>query len=96
MTSILDQARIYAGSLGWDPLVKTCRHATLSLLSQIEEGRLTIVDRDGTQTICGQAGDEETSPLAQLHVVRDAFWLRLALFADMVGDVAPPPDRVDS
>lgn len=79
----------YAGTAAWEPLVRTSRRIILSLLSQIKVGRLTVLERDGTETICGLNTGDEVHPLAQLHVVRDAFWLRLALFADMVCCVAP-------
>jgi hypothetical protein len=89
VASALDRARGYAGAVAWDPLVKTSRHLILSLLSQIKTGRLTVVERDGKETICGQVGGEAVHPQVQLRVVRNAFWLRLALFADMVRNVAP-------
>ncbi|KAK7905400.1 hypothetical protein LTR67_000121 [Exophiala xenobiotica] len=82
VSSALERVRTYAGTLAWDPLVTTSRRLILSLFSDIKVGRLTIVERDGTETVCGQVG-EHVSPLVHLRVMRDAFWLRLALFADM-------------
>lgn len=95
ISSLVDRVRTYAGAVAWDPIIKSCRRSILSLLSEIKIGRLTVVESDGTETVCGQAG-EHVEPLARLQVVRDAFWLRLALFADMVS--LPPPlesQRVD-
>lgn len=91
VTSALDRVRSYAGAVAWGPLVQTSRQLVLSLLSQIEHGRLTVIEKDGTSTICGDAEAETVQPAAQLRVVRDSFWLRLALFADMVRHVAPFP-----
>ena len=89
VTSALDRVRNYAGAFAWGPLVQTSRQLVLALLSQIEQGRLTVIERDGTSTLCGEAGAKTVQPAAQLRVVRDSFWLRLALFADMVRNVAP-------
>ncbi|KIX04278.1 uncharacterized protein Z518_05145 [Rhinocladiella mackenziei CBS 650.93] len=83
VTSALDRIRSYAGGVVWEPLVKTSRQLILSLISQIKVGRLTVVERDGTQTTCGKVTGDLIHPQAQLRVVRDPFWLRLALFADM-------------
>lgn len=83
ISSLVDRLRTYAGTVAWDPMIKSCRRSFLSLLSEIKIGRLTVVESDGTETVCGQAG-EYVEPLARLQVVRDAFWLRLALFTDMV------------
>lgn len=91
VTSALDRVRNYAGAVAWGPLVQTSRQLVLSLLSQIEHGRLTVIEKDGTNTICGDAEGETVLPAAHLRVVRDSFWLRLALFADMVRHVAPIP-----
>lgn len=91
LTSALDRVRNYAGAVAWGPLVQTSRSVILSLLSQIEQGRLTIIERDGTSTICGDAETENVQPATELRVVRDSFWVRLALFADMVRPVAPIP-----
>lgn len=88
VTSAVGRARSYAGAIAWEPLVKTTRHSILSLLSQIKFGRLTIIERDGTQTVCGAAKGQGNIPETSLRVVRDAFWLRVAFFADMVRCVA--------
>ena len=86
VTSLLDSARSYAGSIAWGPLVQVSRASILSVLKGIQIGQLTIKEKDGTETICGRADLGRTAfPVTTLKVVRDAFWLRLALFADMVG-----------
>lgn len=89
VTSALDRVRNYAGAFAWGPLVQTSRQLVLALLLQIEHGSLTVIEKDGTRTLCGEAGAKPVQPAAQLRVIRDSFWLRLALFADMVRNVAP-------
>lgn len=69
------------------------RSGILSLLQKITVGRLQITDVDGSTTICGQPDLKPTAqaertvytpPTTELVVQRDIFWVRLALFADMV------------
>ena len=85
VTSVLDSLRSYTGSVAWAPLVQLSRSSILSVLSGIERGTLTIREKDGTETVCGgrPVGREEW-PVSSLKVLREAFWLRVALFADMV------------
>jgi cyclopropane-fatty-acyl-phospholipid synthase len=82
----LDVVRGYAGSTAWGPLVVLSRTGVLSLLQQITIGQLLVVDKEGAQTLCGQSSvaDLPTEPKTELRVKSDAFWVRLALFADMV------------
>lgn len=85
MLYALDRVRSGARSVGWEPLVSTSRHGILSLLSQIKVGKLTVLERDGTETVCGKGEEADRNLDVSLRVLRDAFWLRLGLFADMVG-----------
>jgi cyclopropane-fatty-acyl-phospholipid synthase len=84
--SALDFVRGYAGSTAWGPLVALSRTGVLSLLQQITTGQLLVIEKDGAQTLCGQSSvaDLPTEPKTELRVRNDAFWVRLALFADMV------------
>jgi hypothetical protein len=85
VTATLDSLRSYAGSVAWGPLVRTSRAAILSLLSGIEVGQLAVREKDGSETICGKSGNgREPWPVTRLNILREAFWLRVALFADMV------------
>lgn len=85
VTSLFDTARSYVGSVAWSPLVQLSRSSILGLLSQIQVGQLTVKEKDGTETVCGGASiGRDALPVTTLKVVREAFWLRLALFADMV------------
>ena len=38
-------------------------------------------------TICGQPGTKDASPHTELKVLKETFWVRVMLFADMVGDL---------
>lgn len=82
-----DSLRSYLGSFTWDPFVKISRSTVLGLLNRIEVGQLVVRDSDGTVTICGQPGIKDASPRTELRVVKEAFWVRVMLFADMVGDL---------
>jgi cyclopropane-fatty-acyl-phospholipid synthase len=99
VSSTLDTFRGYAGSTAWAPLVRISRAAVLSLLHRIEFGCLLITDETGSQTRCGRdAGLGShvcaTPPRAELNIKREAFWVRLALFADMVCQVASTHRRL--
>ncbi len=82
-----DSLRSYLGSFTWGPFVNLSRSTVLGLLSRIEVGQLVVRDSDGTVTICGQPGSEDASPRTELRVSKEAFWVRVMLFADMVGDL---------
>ena len=85
VTFALDTLRSYAGSVAWDPLVQASRSSILALLRTIEVGQLNILEKDGREVVCGNATLSRSEvPVARLKVLKDAFWLRLALFADMV------------
>ena len=83
----LDSLRSYLGSFTWGPFVKLSRSAVLGLLGRIEIGQLVVKDCDGTGTICGGAGENNGSPQTELKVLKEAFWVRVMLFADMVGSL---------
>lgn len=82
-----DSLRSYLGSFTWGPFVKLSRSTVLGLLSRIEVGQLVVRDSDGTVTICGQPCIKDGSPRTELRVSKEAFWVRVMLFADMVGDL---------
>ncbi|KAL2050226.1 hypothetical protein ABVK25_009587 [Lepraria finkii] len=78
-----DSLRIYVSSFTWRPLVKLSRSTVLGLLGRIEIGQLVVNDCDGTGTIFGGSGDKDGSPQTELKVLKEAFWVRVMLFADM-------------
>lgn len=82
-----DAARSYLGSISWSPLVRLSRAAVLNLLARVEIGHIAIVDSDGSETICGERWSKEGVPSTELRVLKEAFWVRLLLFADMVSAV---------
>lgn len=82
-----DSLRSYLGSFTWGPFVKLSRSTVLGLLSRIEVGQLVIRDHNGEVTVCGKPGIKDGSPRTELRVSKEAFWVRVMLFADMVGDL---------
>ncbi|KAL8728182.1 MAG: hypothetical protein Q9166_005576 [cf. Caloplaca sp. 2 TL-2023] len=78
-----DVARSYVGSLTWDPFVRLSRAAVLGLLGRAKTGHIIIVDTDGSEIVCGERWPKEGVPTTELQVLKDAFWIRLLLFADM-------------
>ena len=58
----------------------------MGLLSRIDLGQLVVRDNDGDVTICGQSSVEDAYPRTELRVLKETFWVRVMLFADMVGD----------
>lgn len=79
-----DSLRSYVGSFTWGPFVTISRSAVLELLGRIQFGQLVVEDCDGTTTICGELGGKDGSPHTTLKVLKEAFWVRVMLFADMV------------
>ena len=77
-----DLLRTYVGSLTWAPFVQISRSTVLGLLQRIQQGRLTVTDCDGSVTLCGAIKDG--APKTELKVLKEAFWVRVLLFADMV------------
>ena len=80
-----DSLRSYVGTFTWDPFVKLSRNTVLGLLRRIEVGQLVVRDKDGTVTVCGQPGIKDGSSRTELRVFKESFWVRVMLFADMVG-----------
>lgn len=86
LTAVWDTARELVASTAWEPVVKVARGSVLALLQQIDNGQLTVIESHGRVTICGSQSPaiSANAPTAKLDVKQDVFWLRLALFADMV------------
>lgn len=97
LTSRFNALRSYAGNVAWGPLVTLSRSAVMAVLLRMRQGRLDIVDVDGKETLCGRAENPAGAPRTTLRVHRDAFWVRMMLFADMVCLVsAAVNQRIDS
>lgn len=86
VTRSFDSLRSYVGNFTWGPFVTLSRRTVLGLLGRIEEGQLVVRDSDGTVTICGKSEIKDGSPRTELKVLKEAFWVRVMLFADMVGE----------
>lgn len=81
--------RQYASNVTWEPLVGFSRSTILSVLKQIRHGSLKIQDVDGSETTCGVASPDKQTLQTTLNVHKDTFWVRMLLFADMVGSMSP-------
>ncbi|KAL8832299.1 MAG: hypothetical protein Q9191_000353 [Dirinaria sp. TL-2023a] len=84
LTYTLDTVRAYAGAFTWEPLVRFSRSTILRLLKRIAVGQLVVKDSDGLVTLCGTPQVKDGSPRTELRVFKEAFWVRVLLFADMV------------
>lgn len=71
-------------SQAWQPLVSVCKNGTLSQLQNIQIGRLVMFEGSESKAKNVFGADKEGVPVAYLHVHDEKFWVRLALFADMV------------
>ena len=86
LTNSFDALRTYAGSLTWSPLVRFSRGAVLGLLRRIAVGQVVVTDSDGAVIMCGSPKVKEGTPKTELRVLKETFWVRALLFADMVSD----------
>jgi cyclopropane-fatty-acyl-phospholipid synthase len=68
----------------WGPLVSLCKNGTLTQLQSIKIGTLVVSDSGLIETSTVFGHDQEGVPSAFLHVHSEKFWVRVALFADMV------------
>lgn len=71
-------------SQAWDPLVSLCRNGTLSQLQNIKLGKLVLFEGGSSKASTVFGSDKEGVPVAFLDIHDEKFWVRLALFADMV------------
>lgn len=86
ISRVFESWRTSVGCVTWGPLVNFSRSAVLTVLSRIQVGQVVVVDGDGIITQCGENGESSRGPKAELKVVKDSFWVRALLFADMVRD----------
>lgn len=93
VTGPLQALGSYSASYAWGPLLALSRTTILSLLSRIQTGQLKIVDVDGRTTSYGEQNVKQeqnsiySAPRAELIVHKEMFWVRMLLFADMVGQL---------
>lgn len=71
-------------SHAWDPLVSLCRTGTLAQLQGIKIGTLALYEKGVAKPESFFGTQSSEHPFASLTVHDEKFWVRLALFADMV------------
>jgi cyclopropane-fatty-acyl-phospholipid synthase len=71
-------------SQAWGPLVNLCRNGTLSQFQNLKHGKLVLFEGGSEKASAVFGSDKEGLPIAFLDVRDEKFWVRLALFADMV------------
>lgn len=71
-------------SQAWEPLVSLCRNGTLAQLQGIQCGKLTLYESSSSKASAAFGAEAPGCPTAVLNVLDEKFWVRLALFADMV------------
>lgn len=76
--------RTQVGSLTWASLVSLSRAFVLALLKRIEVGTIVVTDSNGAVLVCGAVQPDDPGPKTELRVLKDTFWVRMLLFADMV------------
>lgn len=81
-----DHVRTAVGYFAAGPTTNLARQLILSVLRKITIGQL-VIEEKGITTLCGTtnlAVGSRPLPATVLHIRNDAFWLRVALLADMV------------
>ncbi|KAH8622285.1 hypothetical protein IG631_23007 [Alternaria alternata] len=71
-------------SQAWGPLVTLCKNGTLSQFQNLKHGKLVLFEGGSSKATAAFGSDKEGLPIAFLNVLDEKFWVRLALFADMV------------
>lgn len=70
-------------SITWELLVWLSIRAVFGLLGKIED-RLVVSLMDWRRVVFGGVGGGSGKPQVELTVLKEMFWVRLFLFADMV------------
>lgn len=79
-----DLIRSTIGGFSWGPALSVSKAAVKSLFGRIEIGSLVVVDQATGQTLTyGEKADQDAGLRVKLVVKKEAFWVRLFLFADM-------------
>ncbi|KAL1921576.1 uncharacterized protein VTP21DRAFT_11292 [Calcarisporiella thermophila] len=83
LTAATDRAftaiKEHALQTAWQPLCNLARYGVLNLMARARVGRLRVESPNGTW----EFGDGNAKEHIELKVIREVFWLRLALFSDM-------------
>jgi cyclopropane-fatty-acyl-phospholipid synthase len=83
-SSILSSITSPITSQAWGPLVILCKNGTLSQFQNLKHGKLVLFEGGSEKASAAFGSDKEGLPIAFLDVRDEKFWVRLALFADMV------------
>lgn len=65
-------------------MVSLCKNGTLSQFQNLKHGKLVVFEGGSSKASVAFGSDKEGLPIAFLDVRDEKFWVRLALFADMV------------
>lgn len=74
----------------WSSLVRLSRGFVLALLQRIEVGTVVVTDSSGAVFVCGAPQPNDAGPKTEVRVLKDTFWVRMLLFADMVRNPLSP------
>ena len=90
--SLVTSATSTVASAAWPYVVPLARQAVCALLSRVNTGSLTIEDVDGKVWYFGDHSKAQGAEklAAKITVRKEAFWLRLAIFTDMVCPESSP------
>lgn len=97
VSPVVDRLRSTVGYFAWKPSTNVARKLILLALDRITIGQL-VIEENGTTVLCGTqnlAVGSPPYPASVLHVKSDAFWIRVALFADMVSCRPEVPSMTD-
>ena len=81
---VTDTIRNALGGITWRPILSVSKSIIVSTFSRIVIGQLLLTTEDGEILHFGQS-QKQNRIVAKLTVRKEAFWVRLLLFADMVG-----------
>ncbi|KAI1148122.1 cyclopropane-fatty-acyl-phospholipid synthase [Nemania diffusa] len=80
--ALVDFIKQYVGRVAWDPAVQISRKYVLSLFRKINVGQLRVGEGKDIATY-GKASRSPLEPHSEITVHKEAFWVRMLLFADM-------------
>ena len=86
LAGVVDRVRTSVGYVAGGQITNITRRLILSVFDRIQIGQL-IIEENGKMTVCGSinlAVGSHPLPATLLKINDDAFWTRVALFADMV------------
>jgi len=84
VTGVVGSVLSAATAQAWAPLVSLCKNGTLSQFQNLKHGKLVLFEGGSSTASAAFGSDKEGLPIAFLDVRDEKFWVRLALFADMV------------